>query len=137
MNQKALLRIIQGLYNITTSLDEGTPEVEVAIDRFKTSYYNVTVESVINQIKSYLVRFFSRKFEKDGEMKDITIKLGDISLHQLQDLMITAGSVKVPLSELAVIKTIVSSQGNNKKKPDKNMLYLCYGEQEPALSTKL
>ena len=47
-------------------------------------------------------------FEKDGEMKDITIKLGDISLNQLRDLMITAGTVKVPLSELAAIKTITS-----------------------------
>jgi HAE1 family hydrophobic/amphiphilic exporter-1 len=97
-----------GLYNITTSLDEGTPEVEVAIDRFKTSYYSVTVESIINQIKSYLSGSSAGSFEKDGEMKDITIKLGDLSLKQLRDLMITAGSVKVPLSELAVIKTIIS-----------------------------
>jgi hydrophobic/amphiphilic exporter-1 (mainly G- bacteria), HAE1 family len=105
---KAILMNNQGLYNITTSLDEGTPEVEVAIGRFKTSYYNVTVESVINQIKNYLSGSAAGSFEKDGEMKDITIKLGDLSLHQLHDLMITAGSVKVPLSELAVIKTIVS-----------------------------
>ncbi len=98
----------QGLYNITTSLDEGTPEVEVAIDRFKTSYYSVTVESIINQVKGYLEGVSAGSFEKDGEMKDITIKLGDISLNQLQDLMITAGNVKVPLSELADIKTVIS-----------------------------
>ena len=116
-----------GLYNITTSLDEGTPEVDVAIDRFKTSYYNVTVESVINQIKSYLSGSSAGSFEKDGEMKDITIKLGDLSLHQLRDLMITAGSVKVPLSELAEIKTIVSSKGNYQKKSVKDMLYICNG----------
>ncbi len=41
-------------------------------------------------------------------MKDITIKLGDISLLQLRDLMITAGNIKVPLSELANVKTVVS-----------------------------
>jgi HAE1 family hydrophobic/amphiphilic exporter-1 len=105
---KAILMNNPGLYNITTSLDEGTPEVDVAIDRFKTSYYNVSVESVINQLKSYLSGSAAGSFEKDGEMKDITIKLGDLSLHQLHDLMITAGSVKVPLSELAEIKTIVS-----------------------------
>jgi len=105
---KALLMNNSGLYNITTSLDEGSPEVDVAIDRFKTSYYNVAVESIINQMKSYLSGSAAGSFEKDGEMKDITIKLGDLSIHQLSDLMITAGSVKVPLSELAVIKTIVS-----------------------------
>ena len=123
MNEsKTILMNNPGLYNITTSLDEGTPEVEVAIDRFKTSYYNVTVESVINQIKSYLSGSAAGSFEKDGEMKDITIKLGDLSLHQLSDLMITAGSVKVPLSELAVIKTIVSPREITRR----NQARTCY-----------
>ncbi|MCX6255944.1 MAG: efflux RND transporter permease subunit [Bacteroidia bacterium] len=119
---KAILVNSAGLYNITTSLDEGTPEVEVAIDRFKTSYYNVTVESIINQIKSCLAGASAGSFEKDGEMKDITIKLGYLSLHQLRDLMITAGSVKVPLSELAAVKTIVSPREITRR----NQARTCY-----------
>ena len=105
---KLILEKNPGLYNITTSLDEGTPEIEVAVDRFKTSFYSVTVEGVINQVKSYLEGSSAGNFEKDGELKDITIKLGDISIHQLHDLLITAGNIKVPLSELAEIKTVVS-----------------------------
>ncbi len=105
---KANLMNNPGLFNITTSMDEGTPEVEVVIDRFKTSYYNVSVDNVVNQLKGYLEGASAGSFEKDGEMKDITIKLGDISLHQLGDLMITAGSIKVPLSEIATIKTVIS-----------------------------
>jgi HAE1 family hydrophobic/amphiphilic exporter-1 len=105
---KLVLSENKGLNNITTSLDEGTPEVEVAVDRFRTSYYNVTVDNVIRQIKSYLEGAAAGNFEKDGEMKDITIKLGDISLHQLKDLMITAGNIRVPLSELARIRTLTS-----------------------------
>jgi HAE1 family hydrophobic/amphiphilic exporter-1 len=119
---KAILTNNPGLYNITTSLDEGSPEVEVAIDRFKTSYYNVTVESIINQIKSYLSGSAAGSFEKEGEMKDITIKLGDLSLNQLNDLLITAGSVKVPLSELAEIKTIVSPREITRR----NQARTCY-----------
>ena len=103
-----ILRENKGLDNITTSLDEGTPEVEVEIDRFKTSYYGVTVESVVNQIRGYLQGAAAGTFEKDGELKDITIKLGDISLNQLNDLIITAGNVKVPLSEIARVRTITS-----------------------------
>lgn len=105
---KSVLENNSGLYNLTTSLDEGTPEVDVVIDRFKTSYYNVTAESVINQIKGYLKGSAAGTFEKDGEMKDITIKLDDISLSQLRDLMITAGTVKIPLSELAEIRKVIS-----------------------------
>ena len=105
---KSSLQLNNGLYNITTSLDEGTPEVEIEIDRFKTSYFNVTVDNVINQVKSYLTGVSAGSFEKDGELKDITVKLEDITIKQLQDLIITAGSVKLPLSELAHVKTVLS-----------------------------
>jgi HAE1 family hydrophobic/amphiphilic exporter-1 len=105
---KAVLLNNSGLYNITTSLDEGTPEIEVGVDRFKASYYNISVTSVISQIQSYLSGASAGTMEKDGEMKDIIIKLGNLSLHQLEDLQITAGSVKVPLSSLATIRTVIS-----------------------------
>jgi hydrophobic/amphiphilic exporter-1 (mainly G- bacteria), HAE1 family len=107
---KSALQYNTGLYNITTSLDQGTPEVEISVDRFKTSYYNVSVDNVINQIKSNLTGASAGTLEKDGEMKDITIKLGDLSLNQLEDLLITAGSVKVPLSSLATVKRVVSQR---------------------------
>ncbi len=119
---KAILEQNKGLYNVTTSMDEGTPEVEVAIDRFKTSYYNVTVESVINQIRSYLEGSSAGTFEKDGELKDITIKLGKISLNQLNDLIITAGNIKVPLSELAEIRTVTSPREITRR----NQARTCY-----------
>jgi HAE1 family hydrophobic/amphiphilic exporter-1 len=119
---KAILAGNPGLYNLTTSMDEGTPEVEIAIDRFRTSYYSVTVDNVINQIRGYLQGSSAGSFEKDGEMKDITIKLGDLSLHQLKDLMITAGSVKVPLSELATIRTVVSPREITRR----NQTRTCY-----------
>ena len=105
---KTILSANSELYNITTSMDIGNPEVEVTIDRFKTSYYSVTVDNIINQVKSHLSGSPAGKFEKNGEMKDITIKLEDITLNQLRDLMITAGSIKVPLSELADIRTVIS-----------------------------
>ncbi len=107
-DSKNILTAGKGLYNITTSLDEGTPEVQVVIDRFKSSYYNITVENIINQIKSYLSGSPAGSFEKDGEMMDITIRVGDISLKQLSDMLITSGSIKVPLSELASIRIIMS-----------------------------
>jgi hydrophobic/amphiphilic exporter-1 (mainly G- bacteria), HAE1 family len=105
---KNILEKNPGLFNITTSMDKGSPEVEIAIDRFKTSYYSITVDRVISQVKNYLAGSTAGSFEKDGEMKDITVKLEDVSLNQLKDLMITAGTIKVPLSELAGIKTVIT-----------------------------
>ena len=96
------------LYNLSTSLDEGTPEVNIIIDRFKTAYYNLTVTSVTNQIRSYLSGSEAGSFERDGEMIDLTIKLGDVSLSELDHIMITAGSIKFPLSTIARIETTTS-----------------------------
>lgn len=119
---RAILEQNKDLYNITSSLDEGTPEVEVVVDRFKTSYYNVSVESVTNQVKSYLEGSPAGSFEVDGEMKDITIRLGKVPLSHLKDLMITAGDVKVPLSELAEIRTVVSPREITRR----NQARTCY-----------
>ncbi|MGQ9621550.1 MAG: efflux RND transporter permease subunit, partial [Bacteroidales bacterium] len=105
---KDLFETVDGLYNITTSMDEGTPEVEISINKFKTSFYNVSVENVVNQVRSYLSGASAGNFEKDGELKDITVKLEDITLNQLSDLMISAGSIKIPLSEIADITIIMS-----------------------------
>lgn len=105
---RSILTTNKDLYNITTSLDEGTPEVEVLVDRFRSSYFNVSVDNVINQIKSYLSGAQAGRFDSDGEMKDITVKLEDLTMKQLQDLLITAGTVKVPLSELAHVRRVIS-----------------------------
>ncbi|NSW94969.1 MAG: efflux RND transporter permease subunit [Bacteroidales bacterium] len=95
-----------GLYNITTSIDEGTPQVEISIDRFRCSYYGITVDNVIGQIKSFLSGSSAGTFEQGGETKDITIKLGEITIGQLRDMIIASGNLKMPLSELAGIKTV-------------------------------
>ena len=96
------------LYNITTSLDEGTPEVNIVIDRFKAAYYNLNVTSITNQIRSYLSGSEAGSFEKEGEIKDMTIKLGDVSLNELEHIIITSGSTKFPLSTVARVETTTS-----------------------------
>ena len=69
----------EDLFNITTSLDEGNPEVDIVIDRFRASYYGVTVDNVISQIKSFLEGSEAGEFEEEGEIKDITVKLEEVS----------------------------------------------------------
>jgi HAE1 family hydrophobic/amphiphilic exporter-1 len=100
---KVILLGNKHLHTITTSLDEGTPEVDIIIDRFRASYYGVTVESIVSQVKSFLEGADAGEFEDGGEIKDITVRLQEVPLADLQDLIISAGSVSVPLSELAEI----------------------------------
>lgn len=98
----------KNLFNITTSHDEGNPEVDIVIDRFRASYYSVTVDNVISQIKSFLEGSEAGEFEEEGEIKDITVKLEEVPLSDLQNLVISTGSLQVPLSEIASINIINS-----------------------------
>ncbi|HUS85718.1 MAG TPA: efflux RND transporter permease subunit [Bacteroidales bacterium] len=106
LDVKTRLGEVTDLYNITTSIDEGTPEVDIVIDRFRASYYNVSVDNIISYLQSYLSGSQAGEFDLGGELKDITVKLDDITLAQLQNMIIKTSSLSVPLSELASIKVV-------------------------------
>ncbi len=96
------------LYNVKTSIEEGFPEIEVVIDRLRAGMYNVDVNSISNQLTDQLMGKKAGELEDEGEMKDITIKLPDISLSQLHNTLIKSGTQTFHLSDLATIKTTVA-----------------------------
>ncbi|MEZ4999319.1 MAG: efflux RND transporter permease subunit [Bacteroidales bacterium] len=85
------------LYNITTSLDQGAPEVDVVIDRYRASYFGIPVETIVSQIKSSLNGSSAGEFEHNGEIKDITVKLQETPLNQLKNMMVTSGTCHNPV----------------------------------------
>lgn len=117
------LNSVPSLYSITTSLDEGTPEVNVEVDRFRASFMGIPVATIISQIESYLTGASAGEFEYEGEIKDITIKLEEVPLGSLQNLIITSGETRVPLSDLATI-TIVNAPGEITRNNQKRTVYL-------------
>ncbi|UCG27596.1 MAG: efflux RND transporter permease subunit [Bacteroidales bacterium] len=103
-----LIRDMDELYNIKTSIQEGYPEIEVVIDRLRAGLYNVDVNGISNQLTDQLMGKKAGQFENEGEMKDITIKLPDISLSQLYNTQIRSGTETFHLSDLATIRTTVA-----------------------------
>jgi HAE1 family hydrophobic/amphiphilic exporter-1 len=92
---------IQGLFNIQTSFEDGAPEVEIKVDRVKAGIYGISISTVITQIQSQLQGTTAGQLEKDGEMRDIVIKIPEKGLNEISDLTITSGSSVYRLSELA------------------------------------
>lgn len=111
---KAGLIASDNIFNISSSLDEGSPEVDIMIDRFKASYYNVSVEEIISQVQSHLSGSSAGDFEQGGELRDITVKLEEVPLNSLHNLVIKAGTVSVPLSELATVSRVKSPREINR-----------------------
>jgi hydrophobic/amphiphilic exporter-1 (mainly G- bacteria), HAE1 family len=105
---KLRLTEIPELINIKTNIEEGAPEIDVIIDRYKAGIYNMSVDNIISQLKDQLMGKDAGKYEKDGEMNDITVKLPDMSLSEFNSITLKNGNNNVPLYELAHIEKSVS-----------------------------
>lgn len=94
---------VDGIYNIKSSMADGAPELTVSIDRTMAGIHNITVSTVIDQLKQQLQGRDVGKMDYKGEMRDIVIKVPDVTVKDLQDLIIKNGDQEFRLREIATI----------------------------------
>lgn len=100
---KERLEKIEGLNNISTTIENGAPEIEVVVDRFKAGIYDLTVAEVVSQISSSLQGQDAGEVDIKGELKDITLRLPDVTLNELKNITIESSSAVLQLEEVADI----------------------------------
>lgn len=105
---KAQLNTISGLYNVSTSIENGNPEVTIILDRTMAGMYNLSISSVIEQIKQQLSGKASGMIDYDGESRNIEIHMPEIGLTDLSNIRIKGGEKEFLLSEIAQIQKTVS-----------------------------
>jgi hydrophobic/amphiphilic exporter-1 (mainly G- bacteria), HAE1 family len=101
---KAAVQEISDLYNVEASMEGGSPEVEIVVDRLRAGIFNISVANVISQIKDQLAGKTSGTIEKGGEMQDITLRLPDKGLADLEDMIIKNGTQVIRINEIAEIR---------------------------------
>lgn len=94
---------IDGIYNIKSSMADGAPELNVFINRTIAGINNITVNTVVQQIEQQLQGRDVGKMDFKGEMRDIVIKVPDITTRELGNLLITSGNQEFRLNEIASI----------------------------------
>jgi HAE1 family hydrophobic/amphiphilic exporter-1 len=99
---------IDKLFNVQTSIEDGAPEVEIKVDRMRAGIYNIDINTVVTQIQDQLEGKTAGQLERDGEMRDISIKVPEKSLKEINDILITSGNQVFRLSEIADISQDVS-----------------------------
>ncbi len=100
---KTAVQGIPELYNLEASMEGGSPEVEIMVDRLRAGIFNLSVSNVVNQIQNQLTGKAAGTIEKGGEMQDITLRLPDRGLADLADMEIKAGNQVVRVNEIATI----------------------------------
>ncbi len=95
----------KGLVNLTNSFKDGTPEVNVIIDKYYAGLHGLSASTIVSSLEDFLSGTDAGQIETDGELTDMTIKMPDYPLKDLADFVITSDGTDYTLSSLATIKT--------------------------------
>jgi HAE1 family hydrophobic/amphiphilic exporter-1 len=99
---------IDGLFNVQTSVEDGAPEVEIKVDRLRAGMNNIDINTVVTQIQDQLEGKTAGQLERDGEMRDISIRVPEKSLKEIDEILITSGNQVFRLNEIADISINVA-----------------------------
>uniref|UniRef100_UPI00321644C1 efflux RND transporter permease subunit n=1 Tax=uncultured Draconibacterium sp. TaxID=1573823 RepID=UPI00321644C1 len=105
---KEKMLAVDGLFNVQTSIEDGAPEVEIKVDRMRAGMYNINIGTVVSQIQEQLEGKNAGELEKGGEMQDITIKVPEKGIDEINSFLITSGDQVFRLNEIADISYGVS-----------------------------
>jgi HAE1 family hydrophobic/amphiphilic exporter-1 len=96
---------INGIYNIKSSMADGAPELIVSLNRTMAGINNLTATTVIGQLQQHLSGLNVGRMDYRGEMRDIVIKKPEITMRDLQDLVIRSGNQEFLLREIATVES--------------------------------
>lgn len=94
---------VKGLYNVASSIEDGAPEITISVNRTVAGINNLSVSTIIEQLKQQLGGKDAGKMEYRGEMRDIVIKVPEVNLNTLNSLTIKNGDQQFQLQEIATI----------------------------------
>ncbi len=97
------LKQMEGIRNITSSVEGGAPEVEIAIDRYRAGLMNLDVSTLINRVSEKLQGAGAGQMAVKGELTDITVKLEELTLKELETMSVEVNNTEVLLREVAEI----------------------------------
>jgi HAE1 family hydrophobic/amphiphilic exporter-1 len=97
------------VHDPTSDLEEGVPQIEVDVDKYRAGLLNLSIEDVIVQIKDQLEGKGAGTIEQSGEMQAITVKVPEVSVSGLENLRIKNGEREFPLTEIANISVEYAS----------------------------
>jgi len=105
---KQNLASIPEVFNLKTSLEEGAPEIDVVVDRYKASVYNLSAESISKQLQDILMGKNAGKYDNSGELNDISVRMPELNLTEFNTVMLKSGNKDVPLYEVARLERVIS-----------------------------
>ena len=105
----------ENVFEPVSDLEEGVPQIQVDVDKYRAGLMHLSINDVIVQIKDQLEGKPAGTIEQGGEMQEISIKVPGVSLPGLQNMRIKSGQSEFPLSEIANVSVEYASNAIHRK----------------------
>ncbi|MEQ9405668.1 MAG: efflux RND transporter permease subunit [Cyclobacteriaceae bacterium] len=97
------------VYEPQSNMEDGVPQIQVDVDKYRAGLFNLSIEDVLGQIKDQLQGKKAGTIERGGEIQDIQIKIPKLALHELENMTIKSAQQELRLGEIANISTETAS----------------------------
>jgi HAE1 family hydrophobic/amphiphilic exporter-1 len=114
-NIKEKLSETSVIVNVESSFDEVRPEINIVFDRIRAGIYNLDFTTVASQVRDQLQGNTVGDWENEGEMRDITLRLPDMTLDEIANIKVRAGQIQVPLDEITDVETYIGENEINRR----------------------
>ncbi len=110
---------VPGAVDISSSDEEGRPEIQVRVDRKRCADFGVDVRSVADVVETAMEGKIVGAIDEDGEETDIRVRFNERdrkSVEDLKDVTLTnLRGISFPLSEVAAVQFAVGPVDINRK----------------------
>ena len=105
----------ENVFEPLSNLEEGVPQIKVDVDKFRAGLFNLSIENVISQVKDQLQGKDAGTIESSGEVRDIKIKIPEISLADLENIRVKSAQQELLLGEVASISVEMAASAIYRK----------------------
>lgn len=140
---KTYLMSLDGVRDVTTTLDEVSYEYNVIIDRDKTALYGISARSIAQTVQTAFLGSQAGSVRIDGNEYDVVVRYDDQYRNTKDDLgniMIASPTgMQIPLSELATIEkeSVPLSIERNAKERIVTVSATAYGKTPGEINDKI
>lgn len=101
------------LENVDTDLENGSPKFNLAIDKDKAGYYNVSISTIANTLKAAISGKTATVFYQGGDEYDIVVQVAEDEIQTTSDILsltVQTGAGLLPLDNFVYIQSGRSPQ---------------------------
>lgn len=108
-DMKAIVETVDGTREVTTSMEVGSPEAAIKINRQKASLYGISAAQVASALNTAVSGTTATQFKVDGSEIDVVVRQDPTNINYITDIenltVQTAAGAAIPLYEISDITT--------------------------------